>query len=128
LIESKKREGSPHLSQREKLDYKRENLQLHPDQPEPVFVLQAKEVFENMLFLRLHKIITKIALPRRACFVRPRFRCTSQSRLLSLNVKQDTADKIRALQTYLGPGWLALWEDDGHLRFLAPELIQLYRA
>jgi hypothetical protein len=44
-----------------------------------------------------------------------------------LNVKQDTADKIRALQTYLGPGWLALWEDDGHLRFLAPELIQLYR-
>jgi hypothetical protein len=38
----------------------------------------------------------------------------------------SNADKIRALATYL-KGWLALWEDDGKLRFLSPELIQRYR-
>jgi len=50
--------------------------------------------------------------------------------LLSLNVKQDTAKKIAALQAFLGPTWLPLWETHkGHKRlvFLSPHLIQLYR-
>ena len=42
----------------------------------------------------------------------------------------STADKIRALQAFLGPGWCPLWERENgrdRLVFLSPQLIARYK-